>query len=431
MSSFVGRFASALTRDRFAQNVAILGGGTALAQALLILASPILTRVYSPRDMGLMGLYVAYVGFATVAVSLRYDTAIVSATDRNEAAHLVFVSLAFLLPSSLVFAGVFYGMVRFATLGFGQLPAYTMFFVIPFVLFTGAFGALRYWFIREESLQNVSTALVTQNGARSLLQVIFGGLGMGWIGLVGGDLLGRSVGMGGMLRSAWPEVTKEVFPIRARKIVQVLTAYRRFPIYSLPSALIDALALSIPLPLIANLYGTDSAGHFSLVLRVLSLPLALVGTSVADSFHGRLAAHVREEPGNISGFFYRTARGLFLVGVGPAILLVMFGEPLFRLVFGQGWATAGRLASAIAPWTLTQLIVSPLSRAVYVLQGQELKLAYDLVSLSLTMSSIYIGHARGFSLFQTILWLSVMNIIANGLYFVLLRRIVVSRIWPS
>lgn len=424
MSSFAGRVAGTFTRSRFTQNVAILGGGTALAQGLLVLASPVLTRLYSPRDMGLTGLYVAYAGFITVAVSLRYDTAIVSATDTCEAAHLAVVSLALLLPCSLIFAAVLYGMVRFAVLGYGQLPTYTMYFIIPFVLLTGAFGALRYWFIREESLGNVSKALVAQNGARSLVQIIFGALQMGWVGLVGGDLLGRSVGIGGMLRTAWPRIAREVFPLKRAEIVKVLGSYRKFPIYSLPSALIDTLALSLPLPLIADLYGPDSAGHFSLVLRVLSLPLALVGTSVADSFHGRMAARVREEPSSSVRFFYRTARGLFFVGVGPAILLMVFGENIFRLIFGQNWAIAGKLATAIAPWSLTQLIVSPLSRVVYVLQGQELKLLYDLASLLFTVGAIFVGHAVGFSLFHTVFWLSLSNVVANGLYFALLIRVV-------
>lgn len=426
-STLVERFAGSLARSRFRQNVAVLGGGTALAQGLLVLASPLLTRLYSPEDMGLMGLYVAYVGFVTAAASLRYDTAIVSATDKGQAAHLALVCLVLALPCSVLCAGVLYLMIRFSVLGFGHLPVITGFFIVPFLLLVGIFSALRYWFIREESFGVVSKALVVQNGARSLLQVGFGTLRMGWLGLFAGDLLGRGAGMGRMLRTAWPTISREVLPLKWDKIREVLATYRKFPMYSLPSALIDALALSIPLPLIAGLYGPGSAGQFSLVLRVLSLPLALVGTSVADAFHGRMATYVREEPTNSRAFFYRTARGLLLVGLGPAILFLIFGEDIFRLVFGQNWAMAGKLATAMAPWALTQLIVSPLSRVVYVLQGQELKLVYDVVSISLTIGAVLMGHARGFSVFHTVLCLSLANVLANGLYFILLLHTVVRK----
>lgn len=423
-STLVGRFAGSLSRSRFTQNVAVLGGGTALAQCILVLASPLLTRLYLPSDMGLMGLYVSYFGFVTVAASLRYETAIVSAPDRSQAAHLTFLSMMLALPSSFVCAWVLYLLVKHSVLGFGNLPAFTALFVIPSVLLTGIFAALRYWFVREESLATVSKALVMQNSARSFLQVGFGALRWGWLGLIGGDILGRGVGIGRMLRGAWPVISGEVFPLKWKEIAGVLRSYRKFPIYSLPSALIDALAMTIPLPLIAGLYGTEPAGHFSLVLRVLSLPLALVGTSVGDAFHGRMAAHVREEPNGSARFFYRTARGLFLVGVMPAILLVVFGEDIFRLVFGQNWGLAGKLATAMAPWTLAQLVVSPLSRVVYVLQGQELKLVYDVLSLSATVGVVLIGHARGLRVFNTVVWLSLVNVLANGLYFALLARIV-------
>jgi len=423
-STLIGRFAGGLARSRFTKNAAVLGGGTALAQSILVLASPLLTRLYLPADMGLMGLYVSYFGFVTVAASLRYETAIVSAPDRRQGAFLTFISMALPLPSSLVCAGVLYLLIRFSVLGFGHLPWFTALLVIPSVLLTGIFAALRYWFVREESLVTVSKALVIQNGARSFLQVGFGALRWGWMGLIWGDILGRGVGISRMFRGVWPVISSEVFPLKWKKIAEVLRFYRKFPIYSLPSALIDALAMSIPLPLIADLYGTDSAGHFSLVLRVLSLPLALVGTSVGDAFHGRMATHVREGPDGYARFFYRTAGGLFLLGVVPAILLVVFGEDIFRLVFGQNWTLAGKLATAMAPWTLAQLVVSPLSRVVYVLRGQELKLVYDLVSLSVTVGAVFIGHARGFTVFHTVLLLSIANVFANGLYFILLTRIV-------
>ena len=424
MSTLVGRFTGSVAGSRFRQNVAVLGGGTAISQGLLVVAAPVLTRLYSPQDMGLMGLYLAYVGFVTVAVSLRYDAAIVSARDRSEAAHLVVISVLLIVPTSMCFAAFLYGMIRLKLLGFGNLPAYTVLLALPFTLLVGVFGALRYWFIREETLGVVSKALVAQSGARSFFQVAFGAFRIGWVGLVGGDLLSRATSVWRMVRIGWPAVLPEVFPWNRGKAVAALRAHRQFPLFSLPSSIVDTLALSLPLPLIADLYGPSSAGHFSLVLRVLSLPLALVGTSVADAFHGRLAAYARDEPSRGTAFFHRTARVLFLIGSGPTILLVIFGETLFRLVFGQQWAVAGQLATVVAPWTLTQLVVSPLSRVVYVLDGLKLKLAYDLVSLGATFGAILIGHSRGLSLLDTVLLLSSANILANLLYFLLLAHIV-------
>lgn len=48
-----------LPKNRFARSVSILAGGTAAGQAIVVLASPLLTRLYSPEDFGLLAVYAA------------------------------------------------------------------------------------------------------------------------------------------------------------------------------------------------------------------------------------------------------------------------------------------------------------------------------------------------------------------------------------
>src|ERR1700689_4427028 len=91
MGSLAGRISEKFAKGRFSHHVAVLGGGTALAQGFTLLFAPILTRLYTPDDVGRMGLYLAFAGFAGVAASLRYEVAIVSAVDDREAAILTFL----------------------------------------------------------------------------------------------------------------------------------------------------------------------------------------------------------------------------------------------------------------------------------------------------------------------------------------------------
>ncbi|MBW1976308.1 MAG: hypothetical protein JRI45_12260 [Deltaproteobacteria bacterium] len=52
MSVFLARFKALLPQSSFARNVAVLAGGTAVEQAIVVMASPILTRRISPRTSG-------------------------------------------------------------------------------------------------------------------------------------------------------------------------------------------------------------------------------------------------------------------------------------------------------------------------------------------------------------------------------------------
>ncbi len=58
-------------RDRvkggaFTREVLLLSGGTLVGQLATVLVTPLLTRLYSPADMGLFGLYFSFVSVASV-----------------------------------------------------------------------------------------------------------------------------------------------------------------------------------------------------------------------------------------------------------------------------------------------------------------------------------------------------------------------------
>src|SRR2546421_8958625 len=90
-----------IAQRSFARNVAILGGGTALAQTFNILLAPVLTRLYSPDSFGRYALFVSFLNVAMVGVSLRYEPGILAARAERKAAQLAFAAFLFSLPTSL------------------------------------------------------------------------------------------------------------------------------------------------------------------------------------------------------------------------------------------------------------------------------------------------------------------------------------------
>ena len=408
----------------FVRNVAILGGGTALAQAFNILLAPVLTRLYLPDSFGQYALFVSFLNVAMVAVSLRYELGIVAARTEHKAAHLAFSAFLFSLPMSLIAAGGLFLFIRFSWLGFGTLPSYTPLLMATALLFVGIFSALRYWFVRQEQFGCISQALVVQNGARSISQVAVGAVGGQLGGLLGGELIGRSAGTTRMFRTAWPKIKAHVFPIDRGSFSEVLRENWRFPIYSLPSSLADSAAANLCVPLMVWYYGANAGGYFALVQRVLAIPLVLISASVADAFQARLALYVRDRPDRTAQLFHRTGAGLLCIGVIPAVLLMRYGEPLFQIFFGGKWATAGRLAAVVAPWFLAQSIVSPLSRLVFVLDGQKLKLIYDALALAGMICVFAFSHWLQISLVHAVMLLSAVGTLTVVIYYFVLLRIV-------
>ncbi len=416
-------------RQGFLKNVLILSGGTALAQSLNVLLVPVLTRLYKPFDFGQYALFVSFLNVAAVGVSLRYELGIVGVHTHRKAAELAFAACVFAIPMSALAGGVLLLFIHSSTLGFNTLPRYSAFLMFCALLFVGFFSVLRYWFVREERFGCISQALVVQNVVRCFSQITLALLGVRLVGLLGGEVVGRSAGMGRMFKSAYASIKPLILSSDARSIHELLKENWQFPVYSFPSSLVDSAAANISIPLVIWYYGTTSGGYYSLMQRVLALPLVLISASVADAFQARLAIHMRNEPSGVKRLFRNTTFGLLWVGLVPTAFLLMYGEAAFRFVFGDAWTSAGQMAAIIAPYFLAQFVVSPLSRLVFVLEGQGWKLIYDVLALGGMVSVFMFAKWQNLPVMQGLKVLSAVGTVTSVIYYLILVRLVTRFDW--
>ena len=78
--------------SEYSKNVLTLLSGTVIAQALPILFAPVLTRIFSPEEFAVYGVYIAVVMFCTVLSSGRYELAIILPEDDEKAINLLSLS---------------------------------------------------------------------------------------------------------------------------------------------------------------------------------------------------------------------------------------------------------------------------------------------------------------------------------------------------
>ena len=92
----------------FAKNIVTLLTGTTAAQIIPFALSPILTRLYSPDDFGVLALFFSICSILSVVAAGRYELSIVIPEKDEEAANIValsiFVSVIFALFLQIVFA---------------------------------------------------------------------------------------------------------------------------------------------------------------------------------------------------------------------------------------------------------------------------------------------------------------------------------------
>jgi O-antigen/teichoic acid export membrane protein len=81
----------ALNSRPFLRNVSIMLGGTAGGQLVSVLLSPVLTRLYSPEQFGILSVYLAVLSILVVVASLRYELTLPLAESDEDAMNIVAV----------------------------------------------------------------------------------------------------------------------------------------------------------------------------------------------------------------------------------------------------------------------------------------------------------------------------------------------------
>ena len=418
---------ASLRRGTFVKAVAVLAGGAASAQVVNALAAPILTRLYNPSQIGLLGLCLAYISIASVALSLRYEQAIVVPAESAMAGRLATIALRLLVPVTLAVLAILVFLIASEIGGFGALPMWTVALIGLSLLAFGLTAILRYWLIRAGRFDLIARVVVGQSVGRAVSQVAFGAGGLGLAGLLAGEVLGRLIGLLRMFRTAWPALSAAVHEPLDRGLKSIAFEYAQFPLAGVPSSVLNALASQVPVPLLVAYYGLPAAGFFSLVQRVLAVPLAVIGASVADALLGRISDHARAAPDRAERLFRLTAVGLLAIGAPIAVVVVAAAPPTFELIFGTDWRDAGRFAAVMAPWYTAALVVSPLSRVVLVYRGQVSKLVYDVLSFAVAVGSISFAAAAGAEPLEAVWYLSIGQAGSYCVYLVILYRMVSRR----
>jgi O-antigen/teichoic acid export membrane protein len=357
-------------------------------------------------------------------MSLKYELGIVSAADDREAAELTFASVLLSVPLSLLSGAILYLAIRNSWFGYGDLPRYAPALMVPALFLMGLYTALRYWAVRTGEFGLISKTTVGQHASRAFLQTGVGLIRSTSMVLMIGEVVGRLVGISPLLRREWRKIRIDLRQASIAGLFKTLKANKKLAVYSLPSTFIDTLVANLPIPIVVSIYGLEAGGYFALVQKVLAVPLGLISASVADTFHSSLAVCAREHPESMRSLFDRTSIWLFVIGLIPGLSLIAGGKEAFQAIFGRQWGMAGTIGAICAPWFLTQFVVSPLSRLVFVLRGQESKLIYDVAILTGMWAVASLSARWNLTLIQTAWSFSIVNTVAYLIYYFVLQKII-------
>jgi O-antigen/teichoic acid export membrane protein len=411
---------SRLLEGSMLRNVAVLVAGTAGGQAVVLLASPALTRLYTPADFGYLSVFVALMALVVVIGSLRYEIAVSVATTDEEAVNVLALSLVLAVLMSAASALLLAWLHRPLLALLHAEPLAPFLWLLPLSILGGAvYQALSYWAIRKEKFGPLGGSTVARAVIQVGFQLVLGALGAGTPGLLGGDAVGRLGSAVPLGRLAWRHRRGQPRSVSLRGMWMEAKRHRRYPAFSAVGAVLSTASLQIPALLFVALYDARIAGLIALAQRVIGAPVTLLGKSVSQVYVGQAARLAREEPQRLQAALVLTVVRLLAVAAVPTAILALAGPWLFTHVFGNDWTTSGRFVRLLAPMFLVQFAVYPVSETLNLLERQRLRLAWDIVRLALLAAVFWVAHDSTWSASAAVLAYGLVMLGSYVLLFVL------------
>ncbi len=371
-------------KSEFSRNVFTLATGTTISQIIPVVASPILTRIYMPEDFGMFAVFSSAVAILMIFATGKYDIAIMlPKLDKHSNELALLSAMIAIVVTTIAFAILLMMSHILENEQFRQLGHY--WYLVPFAVFLGAiYQIVTTLFARQHQYKLISINKIYQSIVNVLLQILFGLLSLGLLGLIIGYIIGVLTGLFLFLKKIMLK-NYCLSKYRIKRIQLLSVQYIRFPKYELTQSLIDSFHNYGVVFLFAYFYTSQEVGYFALASKISMLPISMVSSSIAQVFY----SHVSKNIQSIQKTSLSILKKLIYFSIVPYVIVYIFSEDFLAVVFGNKWTEAGSIVSILSFWLLVKFVSSPLSTIPFLLNRQkeflQLGIVYNCLIFGLTI----------------------------------------------
>lgn len=392
----------------FFRSVLILLGGTTVAQTIPVLFSPILSRMFSPEQFGIYGIYITTINILTVLVCLKYDFAIVVAEEEREAGLLFWLCILIVAVFSVVSVAAFPFASEISSL-FNVKDVQWVYLTPISVALIGINGVLTYYNIRLKQYKDITNGLIIKSIVLSVGQLAAGFLGFFSVGLIVAHILSFAAGNTRLIKNLRGKVS--LSGVHFKEILIVAKKHSRYPKYTLAGSIANTMAYNIISYFLSGIYNTTQLGYYSMVNRALGIPLNAVGTSVGQVFMRHAAEN--KNGGDLAGVFSRVSRAMFFLSFPIFLLLYFFAPQVAGFVFGEEWIPAGRFIKILIPLFMIRFVVSPISTSALVLEKQKATMIWQICLIICSLIPVAAQMLFGLDIYT---FLVIMTVTLSAAY---------------
>jgi O-antigen/teichoic acid export membrane protein len=354
----------------FGRKVVTVAGGTAVAQGILVMSLPILAWFYSTDAFGIQAVFVSLTTIFSIVATGRFEMAIVLPEKDSKATALVSLSVFTTFFLSLLFGLICFWAGKWIEQAIHSPGLNQVILLLPLSIFgTSLFQIFSNWGLRKKAFKLISVARVVQNLLALLFALGFAIGGNKEQGLIWGYALGQLLGGISMaiVSLLWTDFKPNFQSLP--ELAKLVSDHRRFPGINAVHALADSAFNNGLTFIISILFGSSVVGLYSISYRLLRIPLAFIGASIAQVLFpefAELSNTQRLEKKDV----VQPVRKILWIALPFFAGIAALAPLIISLLLGKEWEEAGTIAQLLCPWLFFNFLFSPLSNLPTVIGKQ-------------------------------------------------------------
>lgn len=390
-------------KNKFLKNILIVSSGSVLAQAINLISSPILSRLYSPEEFGNVGSIMSFASILAPVISFTYNQAILLENSKLGVKKLTALSVYISLFLTFVLSFILYiGIYVFSN----NLLIY--FWVIPFLLFfTGSYNIIYSRLLRFKKFNQMSSIQVSRRLTGTSTQLILGFLKFSEIGLFLGNIF--SV----LLPSIFYYLKSHKYLrfFRFQELKSISIKYKNYPTKVTPQNFVNLLGYFSPIFFFTFFFNPITVGGYYFITKIVQLPAILVGKSLRQVFMRNVIDYSQDYK-RVKTKLIKITSILFVMFLISNILVFLFGDFVFIKIFGDEWSYVSAFFCWLFLWHSSNVVIGP-TRQLFLVHNEEQEiLKIDLYVFITRIFVLTIGCVF-FTANLTIIFISIFPLFFN------------------
>ena len=403
--------------NSFIKNILTVMTGTALAAAVPIAVSPILTRLYTPNTFGLFGSFTAIVALLSIIATFRYEIAIMLPKNKKLANYVAQLAIAIAIFASSIFLLIFLFSIPYIHpyIKINQNLNIIVILLIIALLINAILQSLAYLSNRYQIFKYLAKNRLIISTITAVSQLVLCQVAPE-LGLIFGYILGLTIGATLLLLKLH---RLQLFNTIAspRVLKSIAFRYRKFPQYDILTTLMCTGSSQIPVLMLGMLFNPTISGYYYLTQRIIQTPINIISGSVLEVFKEKASRSIRVT-GTATSVYYKTLLMLATGSLFFGLLIYLLIDEIIVFTFGPTWSEAGLYAKILLPAMMLRFISNPLGVMIYIKEKQQINLYMNTVLFIAIIATFFIAKTPehiiiGLSLSYSFIYLAQIFISYN------------------